>query len=304
MPDPLGDAARRRLTDAAVDRLAANGYDVSRPETRAEPPAIAVGGGEPVGIEPLTAADATPTTLVSRLAHARERDRRVLFVVDDEAVASRVVSVLSEPPLVAAETDGRRAFYTGPDRIPVDTSEFADDTGGYACVRADGPDPDPTFRWRETGTPVGRVPSVDGVNAGATDADGRPIVPRLVCAMNGRVVAAIGGVESLRTPPADAFPHFYRRDPTDKRFRVRRGDDGTVVESVDGFASMRAAGYVPVPMPLVPEHVLGSGGGPDLDPDEMDGIWDIIVGGDDDGDPDGDVDRPVFDTTASDRADR
>jgi hypothetical protein len=270
MPDPLGDAARRRLTDAAADRLAASGYDVSRPGTRAEPPAIAVGEEGPVGIEPLTAADATPTTLVSRLAHARERDRRVLFVVDDEAVASRVVSVLSEPPLVAAETDGRRAFYTGPDRIPVDTSEFADDTGGYACVRVDGPDPDPTFRWRETDTPAGPVPSVDGVDAAATGPDGRPSVPRLVCEVDGRVVAVLAGVDGLRTPPAEAFPYVYRRDPTDKRFRVRRGDDGSIVETASGFAAMRAAGFVPVPMPLVPEHVLG----PAVDVADA---WDLVV---------------------------
>lgn len=326
MPDPLGDAARQRLTDAAAARLAASGYDVSRPETRAEPPAIAVTEEGPLGVEPLTAADATPTTVSSRLAHARERDRRALFVVDDETVASQVRSVLADPPLLAAETDGRRTFYAGPDRIPVDTSAFANDTGGYACVRIDGPGPDPTFSWREADTPVGPVPSVGGVDVGVTDADGRPIVPRLVCAANGRVVAAVGGVESLRTPPADAFPYFYRRDPTDKRFRVRRGEDGAVVESVSGFASMRAAGYVPIPMPLVPEHVLGSGDGGDPDLDEVDGSWDLIVvddgrdtdGRDDRGGPDGDRDGPDGDrdgldrdrdapangTTAPDRTDR
>ncbi|OYR56427.1 hypothetical protein DJ70_09145, partial [Halorubrum halodurans] len=110
-----------------------------------------------------------------------------------------------------------------------------------------------------------------GVDAAAAGPDGRPSVPRLVCEVDGRVAAVLGGVESLRTPPAAAFPYVYRRDPADKRFRVRRSDDGTVVETASGFAAMRAAGFVPVPMPLVPEHVLG----PSVD---VDGAWDLVVG--------------------------
>ncbi|GAA0525335.1 hypothetical protein SAMN04488066_102246 [Halorubrum aquaticum] len=278
MPDPLGDAARRRLTEAATNRLAARGYDVSRPETRAEPPALAVRGEEALGIEPLTEADATPTTVVSRLGHALDRDRRALFVVADAAVADAVRSFLTDPPLLVAESDGRRTFHAGPDRIPVDTGGIPGAAGGYACVRVDdlagresGIDADPAFRWRETDTPVGPVPSVAGVDSAAIDPDGRPAVPRLICEVDDRPVAVLGGTESLRTPPSEAFPYVYRRDPADKRFRVRRGDDGTVVETVSGFAPMRAAGYVPVPMPLVPEHVVG----PDVDVDEA---WDLVVG--------------------------
>ncbi|MFC5135132.1 MULTISPECIES: hypothetical protein [Haloferacaceae] len=281
MSDPLGDAARRRLTEAATSRLAAQGYDVSRPGTRAEPPALVTRGGETLGIEPLTESDATPTTVVSRLGHAIDRDRRALFVVADVEVASAVRSVLTDPPLVVDESDGHRTFHSGPDRIPVDTGEIPGSTGGYACVRVDGSigrgtgsDADPTFRWRETDTPSGPVPSVDGVDAAASEPDGRPIVPRLVCEADDRVVAVLAGTGSLRTPPAPAFPYVYRRDPADKRFRVRRGDDGTVVETVSGFAAMRAAGFVPVPMPLVPEHVLG----PDVE-----GEWDLVVEGADRG---------------------
>ena len=280
MPDPLGDAARRRLTESASSRLAARGYDVTRPGTRAEPPAVAVRDGETLGVEPLTEADATPTTVASRLGHALERDRRALFVVADDGVASAVRSFLTDPPLLVDEANGRRTFHEGPDRIPVDSGSIPGNAGGYACVRvADlgdldgvsrGSDADPTFRWRETDTPAGPVPSVDGVDAAATGPDGRPSVPRLVCEVDGRVVAVLAGVDGLRTPPAEAFPYVYRRDPTDKRFRVRRGDDGSIVETASGFAAMRAAGFVPVPMPLVPEHVLG----PAVDVADA---WDLVV---------------------------
>ncbi|RAW45529.1 hypothetical protein DQW50_08230 [Halorubrum sp. 48-1-W] len=277
MPDPLGDAARRRLTEAVTDRLAACGYDVSRPETRAEPPAIAVRGEETFGVEPLTEADATPTTVVSRLGHAIDRDRRALFVVADSEVAAAVRSVLTDPPLLVDETDGRRTFHAGPDRVAVDTEGLPGATGGYACVRVEdlvgrkaGSDADPTFRWRETDTPSGPVPSVNGVDTAASGPDGRPTVPRLVCEADDRVVAVLAGTASLRTPPAGAFPYVYRRDPADKRFRVRHCDDGTVVETASGFAAMRTAGFVPIPMPLVPEHVLGPGV-------DVEDAWEIVV---------------------------
>ena len=305
MPDPLGDAARQRLAEEAASHLTSRGFDVMRPNTRAEPPALAERADVTVSIEPLTAADATPTTVVSRLGHAIDRDRQALFVVADDTVAALVREVLTDPPLLEAVDDGRRTFHGGPDRIPVDTSRLPNATGGYACFRVDdlpdggglrvrvrptgtdddvdeqrdstpalppapttagGRSPntpgisrsteDPSVRWRETDTPIGPGPAVSGVDSAAVDTAGRPVVSRLVCEVRGRVVVVLAGVESLRTPPADAFPYFYRRDPTDKRFRVRRGTDGRVVESVSGFGPMREAGFVPVPMPLVPEHVL------------------------------------------------
>ena len=321
MPDPLGDAARQRLAEAAASHLASRGFDVMRPDTRAEPPALAERAEDTLGVEPLTASDATPTTIVSRLGHAIDRDRRALFVVADDTVAALVRDVLTDPPLLAAVTDGRRTFHAGPDRIPVDTSELSNAAGGYACFRVDdlpgngradvqapasgidaagdaderrdstpalppappavgGRSPstpgvsrstgDPPVRWRETDTPIGPVPAVSGIDSAAVDADGRPVVARLVCEIRGRVVVVLAGVESLRTPPAGAFPYFYRRDPTDKRFRVRRGSDGRVVESVSGFGPMREAGFVPVPMPLVPEHALDV-------PADVEAAWDLLV---------------------------
>ena len=276
MPGPLGDATRQRLTDAAAARLADDGYEVAHPETRAEPPAVATGpgGDAPLAVEPLTPDDATATVIASRLAHALDRDRRVCFVVDDPEVAEAVRSLLSDPPLLVGERDGRRTFHAGPDRIPVAG-------GGYACVRYEGLG-EPSFAWRETDTPVGAVPAGPGIDAASVDEANRPVVPRLVCEVDGRVVAVLAGVESLREPPAEAFPYAYSRHPNDKRFRVRRGADGAVVESASGFAPMRAAGYVPIPMPLVPEHVLGPGFAPDrkagseAGETDLDAAWDLI----------------------------
>jgi hypothetical protein len=276
MPGPLGDATRQRLTDAAAARLAADGYEVAHPETRAEPPAVATRPGDdaPLAVEPLTPDDATATVIASRLAHALDRERRVCFVVDDPEVAEAVRSLLSDPPLLVDERAGRRTFHAGPDRIPVAG-------GGYACVRYEGLG-EPSFAWRETDTPVGAVPAGPGIDAAAVDGAGRPVVPRLVCEVDGRVVAVLAGVESLREPPAEAFPYAYSRHPNDKRFRVRRGADGAVVESASGFAPMRAAGYVPIPMPIVPEHVLGPAFAPDRGSAteaataDLDDAWDLI----------------------------
>lgn len=265
MPDPIGDAARRDLTDAAADRLVAAGFDVSRPDTGTEPPAVAVRGDDRVAVEPLAAGDVTPTVVVSRIGHALDRDRRVLFAVRDDAAATAVRELLADPPLLADRRGGHRTFHLGPDRIPVDG-------GGYACVRADGPG-DPSFRWRETDTPVGPVAGPPDVDAAAVDEAGRPVVPRLVCEVDDRVVAVLAGVDGLRTPDDEAFPFVYQRSPTDKRFRVRRGGDGTVVGSFSGFAAMREAGYAPVPMPLVPEHALGRA----LDGEAIADAWELIV---------------------------
>lgn len=262
MLGPLGDAARRRLADAAAAQLVEDGYEVTRPESSVEPPAVATdpAGETTLAVEPLTADDATATVIVSRLAHALDRDRGVCFAVDDDATAETVRSLLADPSLLVAEQDGRRTFHAGPDRIPVAG-------GGYACVRFDEIG-EPTFVWRETDTPVGPVPSEPGVDAASVDEAGQPTVPRLVCEADGRVVAVLGGVKSLRNPPAEAFPYVYSRHADDKRFRVRRGTDGEIVESASGFAPMRAAGYVPVPMPIVPEHVLGVS----FAPDRLDGV--------------------------------
>ena len=265
MPGPLGDAMRRRLTDAATDRLAEDGFAVERPQTRAEPPALATRGDETFAVEPLAPDDATPTVIVSRLGHALDRGRRVLFVAGDSETASTALEFLGDPTLLVAErANGRRTFHAGPDRIPVTG-------GGYACVRFDGLG-EPAFTWREADTPIGPVPAGRDIDTAAVDETGTPVVPRLVCEVGDRVVAVLGGVASLREPPDEAFPFVYRRDAGDKRFRIRRGADGAVVETVSGFAAMRDAGYVPIPMPLVPEHVLG----PVEAASDIDDAWELI----------------------------
>ncbi|WP_394335420.1 hypothetical protein [Halorubrum vacuolatum] len=266
MSDPLGDAARSRLTAAAIHTLEREGYDVHRPESSAEPPAIATRGAESVSVEPLASDDIDPTTVASRLGHAASRDRRALFVVGSAATERRLRELLSAPVLVVDERDGRRRFHSGPDRIPVQG-------GGYACVHVEGPFT-PEIRWRETDTPIGPVPAAPGIDPTAMDGTARPTVPRLLCEVDGEVVAVLAGVESLRMPPASAFPFSYARNASDKRFRVRRGHDGRVIDDFAGFAAMREAGYVPLPMPLVPEHVLGELVEPLADGPE--GHWELV----------------------------
>jgi hypothetical protein len=279
MPGPLGDATRRDLADAAAERLAAEGYEVTRPESAVEPPVVAVRGDERLAVEPLAADDATPTVIVSRLGHALDRDRRVRFVARDDDTAAAVRELLADPPLLVARRDGRRSFHLGPDRVPVSG-------GGYACVRAEGLG-EPAFAWRETDTPAGPVGQHPDADPAAVDDEGRPVVPRLVFDVDGTPVAVLAGVDGLRTPPDEAFPFAYRRDPDDKRFRVRRGDDGTVVETVGGFAALREAGYVPVPMPLVPEHALGRS----IDDEALAAAWDLSVIDGADAESPGDADR-------------
>ncbi|WP_380675831.1 hypothetical protein [Salinigranum sp. GCM10025319] len=192
-----------------------------------------------VAIEPLGPREITPTTLVSRLRNNRGNDRFSLFVVADESAARDVRGVLHDPPLVAAENaDGRRTFYNGPDRVPLAG-------GGFAAVRTDSASEE--LVWRETGDGDDRsLLLVDrGAGADATD-DGREA--------DGSILAHLAGVDDLACPDAAAFPYSYARDPEDKRFRVRRGD--RTVGVYDGPAAMRANAYVPIAMPLVPEHVF------------------------------------------------
>lgn len=135
--------------------------------------------------------------------------------------------------LAAAARDGqavtdRRTFHSIPDRIML-----TDDS--YACVRADGP-----VTWREE--PAGSGPRTDG--AGDT---------RLVCEADGTVQAALDSVDALRCPGPDpgAFPYRYRRGD-DKRMHVH--DRDRELGTFTGVAAMKAHGYRPVPLPLVPEH--------------------------------------------------
>jgi hypothetical protein len=155
-----------------------------------------------------------------------------LFVVPapdgSEALARVVASVLRRPTALAADEPEGRRFYSGPDRIPLSD-------GSYACVRA----PPERLQWREVAVGADR--------------------PRLELSVADEVVAVLEHVDALAAPDRASFRHAYSRGDGG-RFRVdERG------ETVDAFASigaMRRAGYTPVAMPLVPEHLFPSEGTP------------------------------------------
>ncbi|WP_224268909.1 hypothetical protein [Haloprofundus salinisoli] len=224
-------------------------------------------GGEPIAIEPLEIDEVTPTTVLSKHADNRERGRKTLFVVPpadrsrlvatthepssatslvDETLAATVAELLSEP--VGVETDGsEREFYNGPDRIALASGGGSD--GGYAlCAVAR---PDTRLRWREE---LGGGPSRDENET------------RTVLRADGDVVAAVGEPDDLRCPPASVFPYSYRRG-ADKRMHVR-DPEGVVVGSFDGVTDMREAGFEPIPMPLVPEHLFDA---------SLSGTWAVAV---------------------------
>jgi hypothetical protein len=218
--------------------LRERGYDVTRLDGDG-PAAVAAGGtppravtDRPLAIEPL--AEATPLTLVARLADAAAKGQAVLFVGDADTAAT-AADLLADPFLLRAEDDGYRAFYTIPDRIQVQE-------GGYAAVRTDD-----DLTWREEAA-SGGVPDDEG----RSTADGGP---RLLLETDGRAVAAFDSVAGLTCPgpTADAFPYRYQRGE-DRRIHVFDGDGE--VGRYGGVAAMKANAYRPVPLPLVPEHHL------------------------------------------------
>jgi len=218
--------------DAVLADLRERGYEIDRPSGSATPAAVATGGDAPAAItdaplavEPLAAV--TPLHLVARLADAARSGHAPLLVVDG-ADRDTAREVLDAPLLVDEETDGRRTFYTVPDRIRLTD-------GTLACVRTDG-----GFTWRET--------EGGGITNDATDGDAP-----LVLETEGRDVAAFDGVDGLTCPGPDpgAFPYRYARGE-DKRIHVF--DREREVGVYNGVAAMKANAYRPVPLPLVPEH--------------------------------------------------
>jgi len=228
------------VIDAVTAALDPLGWQVADGPDRG-PPAIATtdnaDSSQPIAIEPLYTTSIDPTTVCSQIVHAQRNDRSVLFVVETEDAQRLLTEILNAPPLLHAARDGKRTFYNGPDRIPLDA-------GGYALVDA----PAQSLVWRETHTPSGPLPDDPNVDRG----------PRLVLEADTEVVALLADVDSLRAPRASAFPYRYLRDPDTKRFYVfanRDGPDGPI-EDFAGVSAIRHGGYTPVPMPLVPEHLL------------------------------------------------
>jgi hypothetical protein len=252
----------RPLVAAGVAACERFGYDVVPPGEGS--PAVAtptdasralprqMGAPRPVAVEPLALEAVTPTMLVSRLWNDARHDRVALFVVPESAVDD-ALTVLRPPALLRAQQpDGTRRFYAGPDRIPLSER-------GYAAVKADAP----AFDWREE---AATGPLDVGDDAG----------PRLVLAVGDgdAPVVALDGVDALSCPPACTVPyHYWRGD--DRRFHVRRAD-GADVGSFPTLAALRRSAYHPIPMPLVPEHVL-----PDADPERVADAW-LVLGVPDD----------------------
>jgi hypothetical protein len=220
---------------AGIDRCVRAGYAVETPTDTDHPPAIATPTADavalvdevrPIAIEPLTEATVGPEAVVPRLAAALADDQDCLFVTPapngGDALARVVASILETPTAVAADEPEGRQFYSGPDRVPLSD-------GSYACVRA----PADRLQWRE-------------VRVGADR-------PRLELAAAAEVVAVFEHVDALSCPDRAAVRHAYARND-DGQFEVT--ERGEVVASFGSVTAMRSAGYTPVSMPLVPEHLF------------------------------------------------
>lgn len=225
---------------AGVERCRGAGYTVETATDPGDPPALAtptadavglVDDPRPIAIEPLTEADVGPEAVVPRLAAALDAGQDCLFVTPapngGDALARVVASVFEMPTALAADDPEGRRFYSGPDRIPLSD-------GSYACVRA----PAKRLQWRE-------------VRVGADR-------PRLELSAADEVVAVFEHVDGLAAPNRETFRHAYSR--TDGLFEVTERDE--VIDSFASVAAMRRAGYTPVAMPLVPEHLFPAGGDP------------------------------------------
>lgn len=226
---------------SGVDRCTRAGYDVETTRGAGNPPALATPTPEalplvddvrPIAIEPLTEAEVGPDAVVPRLAAAVNADQDCLFVTPApngaDALARVVASVLDTPTALAADEPEGRRFYSGPDRVPLSD-------GSYACVRA----PADRLQWREVGVGAER--------------------PRLELAAADEVVAVFDHVDALSCPDRAAVRHAYARND-DGQFAVT--ERGEVVATFPGVTAMRRAGYTPVSMPLVPEHLFADGADP------------------------------------------
>jgi hypothetical protein len=225
------------LLERGVRACEDRGYAVTRPESGRDPPALAeptrgttaFASDRPVAVEPLAAPEVTPTTLVSRLWDDVDRGREALFVLPADCVRE-ARAILSDPSFLADESPaGERTFYSGPDRVPLAE-------GGFALARPAG-----EYRWAEE--PASEVERRDGAEG-----------TRLVLRAGNGPIAVLPGTDALDCPPAGRFPFSYARGG-EGRIRVRSAA-GEPVHSADGVRALGDAGFEPVPMPLVPEHVF------------------------------------------------
>ena len=168
----------------------------------------------------LALADSTPLSVVSAIANAAH-EGRVPVLVADRRTEEAIEPILSEPFLLRRKGSGGREFLSVEDRI-----RLSDDS--YACVGAGG-----TVEWFER--------------------DELSDEPPLVLEVGGEEITALDSVDGLACPgpSVSAFRYSYARGE-DGRFRVFA--DGQAVGQYTGVSAMRADGFRPVPLPLVPEH--------------------------------------------------
>lgn len=207
---------------------------------RGDPERLPIGVDAPLAVRPLR--DDRPLTAVSVLAGAAAAGR-VPVLTGHERALTAARELLGAPRLLAGRRGNDRVFRTVEDRISLPD-------GTFACVAGRGP-----LRWRERREETPDA-DTDGPEeqrrAGADD-------PPIALSVGGETAAVLGGVDDLTCPgpPSGAFPYRYDRDD-DGRFRVFDGDD--VVAAFRSVTAMRADGYRPVSLPLVPEHHVRDGG--------------------------------------------
>ncbi len=232
----------RRAT--VLTDLRERGY--RHPEPTEAGPVVATGGthpadgpNAPLSIDRLR--EVTPLSVVSAIADAAH-DRNAPLLVVDEWGLDNARAILSEPFLLRDRVDGRRLFYSIPDRITLTD-------GRYACVRTDE---EP--QWREEPRTAGSA-SADGDDTDRTDTDD----PRLLLEADESIQAVLQSADGLTCPgpDPDAFPYRYGRG-ADKRVHVF--DREREVGRYAGIAAMRDNAYRPVDMPLLPEHHVRTGG--------------------------------------------
>jgi len=165
-----------------------------------------------------------PLTVISQVANATD-SRAVPVLVGHPETVDAAAQLLASPFALRDDANGRR-FHSIADRI-----RLTDDT--FACVRAEE-----RPRWREA------------AGSGGDD-------PEILLTAGGETLAALESVDGLRCPGPDpsAFRYRYERDERG-RFAVR--DGGGVVGRYVGVGAMRADGFRPVSIPLVPEHHVRS----------------------------------------------
>jgi len=221
---PMRDTGR---LETVCEALLTRGYELERADRHAV--AVPTDGTDPIGVPGELRVVPAPPRLVGILeavARAVERDRTALFVAHPVDAAT-VQEVLTDPPALAARTANGREFYSVPDRLRAGEA-------GLACCRASEP-------------PVWRERPADGITA-----DGS----RVVLYADGEPVTAFESVADLSCPSATAFGYAYRRDESG-RFEVRNLEDDRTAGRFVSVREMKANAYQPVPVPLVPERLLG-----------------------------------------------